>query len=247
MSRRSILSIGATEPVDVEDPGLQHLLAAEGQELASGRLPVDWRAGSDSTRRLDRIVHRHVVEHQIAVAENRREEVVEIVGDVPARRLTASIFCDCRSCSSRRLMRRVAGVDDDGAPTAGSCSRFTITPFLRAPRAFGVRTRTLGDDLLARGRGLPSARPARWSLPVRRVNEDEVRPARRSVSDRPSCLWGDRWTCVANRPAASTRREPSELFSRSARRRSNSAITDPNKCRVSSSDDRGLAVALSRA
>ena len=52
-----------------------------------------------------RIVEGEVLEQQVAVTEDGRQDVVEIVRD-PSREPTASIFCACRSCSSLWRSRR---------------------------------------------------------------------------------------------------------------------------------------------
>ena len=74
------------ERVDVDDLRLQHLPPAEGQQLPRER-------GRALARRPDllqvlpeRILLRHVVQHQVAVAEDRREEIVEVVSDAAGER-----------------------------------------------------------------------------------------------------------------------------------------------------------------
>ena len=152
------LDVGADQPpqqlfqlpddgVDVHDLRLQHLAPAEREQLprqrrrAFARQPDFLEIGSE------RVVERDVVEHQVAVAEDRGEQVVEVVGHAAGElangvhllRLAQLIF-------QLATLREVADVDDDradgtiGEPVDGDA-------FHDAPRSVRVmESRFSGDD-----------------------------------------------------------------------------------------------------
>ena len=67
--------------VQVEDPRLQHLPRAEGEELANQHLRARRRVPDDVQFLSFRGVGGRVEQEQLNGAENRREHVVEVVGD----------------------------------------------------------------------------------------------------------------------------------------------------------------------
>ncbi len=77
--RRSIFSISVTTAVQIEHLGLEHLLAAEREQLPDQR-PRPRPSAVDLDHRLShRIAGREVAHEQVAVAADHREQVVEVV------------------------------------------------------------------------------------------------------------------------------------------------------------------------
>ena len=71
----------AHDRVDVHNLRLQHLPPAERQQLARQRRRPFARVPDLFEIGPQRVVERNVVEHQVAVTEDRSEQIVEIVGD----------------------------------------------------------------------------------------------------------------------------------------------------------------------
>jgi hypothetical protein len=88
ISRRSIMSISATISFN-EDARLQHLTAAEGEQLPGERrclLAARWTRSRAATAR------RRVPRSRTGVPGDRRQQVVEVVRSLPARRPTAHLL-----------------------------------------------------------------------------------------------------------------------------------------------------------
>ena len=124
--------------VEVDHLRLQHLPPAERQQLPGQRRGAIARRLNFQQIQAQRILLRDLVEHQVAVAEDRREQVVEVVRD-PAGELTDRFHLLRLAQLLLELapLGDVARVDDDGAD-GGVAEAVDADPFHDPPRAVGV-------------------------------------------------------------------------------------------------------------
>ena len=111
--------------VQVEDGLLQPLSAAEHDELTRQVGGQFRRVTNGLHLGRARIARRQVVRQHLEVADNRRQHVVEIVGDPPASRPTVSMFWAWRSCDSRaaRTTRRARSRAGRRRPSTSAARR----------------------------------------------------------------------------------------------------------------------------
>ena len=172
---QQLLQLGH-QRVDVHHLRLQHLPAAEREQLpGERRRAIACRLNLQQIQ-TQRILVRHLVEHQVGVAENRRQQVVEVVGDA------AGQLSDCfHLLRLAQLLLELAAVGDvahvdDNAGDGGIGQAIDAHRFHDAPAAVGVMEPLVFDDGLARileGLGHPRAD----EITIVRVKKVEDRPA----------------------------------------------------------------------
>ena len=119
-ARRSMLPMLVHDRVEVDEPRLQHLLAAEREQLARQRRGRACAAPADLLRRRSR---RGSAVRGLAAAARRSpgstvSRLLKSWAMPPASRPTASIFCAWRSCASRSSARSRPGGRPGGTAAA---------------------------------------------------------------------------------------------------------------------------------